>query len=455
MDDRRPMNVAILGAGHVGLVTGACLADAGNRVWCVDVNAAKIDQLKRGEVPFYEPGLQQLVRSNLRQRRLSFDTDAKEALRQSRTAIVAVDTPAREDGTADISRVLAAAATIGEHIDERTVVVNRSTATVGTAEQMRKTIAAALAARGRNTPFAVVANPEFVRAGTAIADFRNPDRVVVGTEDARAADVLANLYAPFVHHRQTIEVMDARSAELTKYAANAMLATRISLMNELANLAERVGADIVRVQRAIGADPRIGSQGIDAGCGYGGPCLPKDVRALVRMAADVGYDMPLVREVEAVNQRQRSLLAEKLFDYFDGSLAGRTIAVWGLAFKPATDDLGAAPGCATIDAILDADGCARAYDPAAKGTARQRYGNKVGVVLCDCREDALAGADALVVATEWAEFREPDFTAIKKVLKNPAIFDGRNLYDPHQLADLGFDHIAIGRGNVAARHDDG
>lgn len=449
------MNIAILGAGHVGLVTGACFADVGNQVWCVDVNAGKIDQLRRGDVPFYEPGLRQLVRRNLQQRRLSFATDAKEALRQSRTVLVAVDTPAGEDGTADISRVLAAAATIGEHIDERTVVVNRSTVTVGTAERMRETVAAALAARGRNVPFAVVANPEFVRAGTAIADFRNPDRVVVGTEDAQAADVLADLYAPFVHDRHAIEVMDARSAELTKYAANAMLATRISLMNELANLAERVGADIVRVQRAVGADPRIGSQGIDAGCGYGGSCLPKDLRALVQMAAGAGYDMQLVREVEAVNQRQRSLLAKKLLDYFDGSLAGRTIAVWGLAFKPDTDDLGAAPGCATIDAILDADGCVRAYDPGAKRTARQRYGKNAGVVLCECGEDALAGADALVVATEWAEFREPDFAVIKKVLKRPAIFDGRNLYDPHRLADLGFDHIAIGRGNDAARHDDG
>ena len=446
------MNITIFGTGYVGLVTGACFAEMGNQVLCVDVDAAKIAKLKRGELSIFEPGLGPLVRANHRAGRLAFTTDADCVIRAGGVIVIAVGTPGREDGAADLQHVLAVASTIGEHICEHTIVLDKSTVPVGTRIVSGRPLSPPWPSEGwtfRSPWSPTRSSSKKVRA---VADFMRPDRIIIGSDDVYAAGVVERLYAPFIRNHDRVLKMDVRSAELTKYAANVMLATRISLMNEFANLAERLGADIEAVRHGVGSDPRIGHHFSYAGCGYGGSCFPKDVRAVMHMAEEVGYDMEITRHVEAVNERQKTALVKKMADYFGGSLAGRTLALWGLAFKPNTDDMREAPSHAIMEALWDAGAGVRAYDPQALDTARRRYGDRSDLVLCENREDTLVDADALAVVTEWNEFRSPDFGAIKAALKHAAVFDGRNLYDPALLADLGFDHIAIGRGNIAARH---
>ena len=444
------MDITIFGTGYVGLVTGACFAEMGNRVVCIDVDAAKIAALARSEVPLFEPGLAPLVAANQSGGRLRFTLDAAAGVAHGEAIFVAVGTPGDEDGTADLRHVLAAARTIGEHLDHDAVVVTKSTVPVGTAERVRETIGEALAKRQSTARCAAVANPEFLKEGNAVADFMKPDRIVIGSDAAWAAQKIEQLYAPFNRSHDKVLHMDLRSAELTKYAANVMLAARISLMNEFANLAERLGADVEAVRQGIGADPRIGYHFIYPGCGYGGSCFPKDVRALVRMAEDAGYDAAMARATDAVNERQKQRLFEKLRGCLGGTLAGRTIALWGLAFKPNTDDMREAPSRTLIDALMDAGAAVRAYDPHALETARQLYREQPALTLCDNRDDALEGADALVVATEWNEFRSPDFAAVKAALAQPIIVDGRNLYDRDALEAHGFVYEAIGRGTPPA-----
>ena len=446
------MDITIFGSGFVGLVTGACFAEMGNHVVCVDIDETKVARLQAGDVPIFEPGLETLLRANLNAGRLAFTVDARRAMDHGDVVFIAVGTPPDEDGAADIGHVVNAAEAIGEHLARPAIIVNKSTVPVGTAERVKDTIAGALARRDADIRFVVVANPEFLKEGAAVGDFMKPDRIIVGSDDPDATQVLDRLYRPFNRSHDRMQHMAVRSAEMTKYAANVMLAAKISLMNEFANLADRVGADIEDVRRGIGADPRIGHHFIYAGCGYGGSCLPKDVRAVARLAAEAGYDAELVRAVEGVNERQKHVLAEKLLGYFGDSLAGRTMALWGLAFKPDTDDMREAPSRSLMEAVWRAGGCVRAYDPQAMDEARRLYGERPDLVLCQRREDALAGADALLVATEWHEFRTLDYPTLRRTLKQPVIFDGRNLYDPALLAEQGIDHIGIGRGNLSARH---
>ena len=454
----KPMQISIFGTGYVGLVTGACFAEMGNHVVCVDIDPDKVAALGRGEVPIYEPGLDALVAQNQRAGRLAFTTDAAFGVDQGEIVFVAVGTPSDEDGSADLAHVLDVARAVGTHMAKPTVVATKSTVPVGAADRIRARIAATLAERGADVPFAVLANPEFLKEGAAVADFMKPDRIVIGSErdgsdfDARAARLLEGLYAPFNRNHDKVLHMDVRSAELTKYAANAMLATKISMMNEIANLSDRLGADIESVRQGIGADPRIGYHFIYPGCGFGGSCFPKDVRALIRMAAEVDYDATITRGVAAVNARQKSILVDKMIDYF-GELRGKTVALWGLAFKPNTDDMREAPSQAVIAAITAGGGRVQAYDPQALDEAARIYGERSDVVLCASADAALADADALAVVTEWNEFRSPDFDAVKAALRSPVVFDGRNLYDPAALRERGFDHIAIGRGlHRDARH---
>ena len=446
------MEITIFGSGYVGLVTGACFAEMGNHVLCVDVDEAKVEQLQAGEVPIVEPGLEILVRTNLDAGRLAFTVDAKRAMDHGEMVFIAVGTPSDGDGAADLRHVLDAAAAIGEHLARSTIVVDKSTVPVGTADRVKDTIAAALARRKADIRFAVVSNPEFLKEGSAVADFMKPDRIIVGSDDDSATRALDRLYRSFNRNHDKILHMDVRSAEMTKYAANVMLATKISLMNEFANFADRVGVDIEAVRRGIGADPRIGYDFIYPGCGYGGSCFPKDTRAFAKMAAKVGYDAEIVRAVEAVNERQKQVLAEKLFDYFGGSFHGRTLALWGLAFKPDTDDMREAPSRALMETVWRAAGTVRAYDPQAMAEARRLYGDRHDLVLCQYRDDALVGADALLVATECREFRSLDFDTVRRALKQPVVFDGRNLYDPAAMAEHGIVHIGIGRGNVVVRN---
>ena len=439
------MNVTIFGTGYVGLVTGACFAEMGNRVLCVDVDEDKIAMLKDGRIPIYEPGLAALVASNKAADRLTFSADPKAGVMHADIVFLAVGTPARSDGSTDLRNVFAVAASIGEHLDHPVVVASKSTVPVGTADEIARIIQAKLAERGTDVRFAVVSNPEFLKEGAAVSDFMRPDRIVLGSSDERATRLLEELYAPFNRNRDKILHMDVRSAELTKYAANVMLATRISLMNEFANFADRVGADIEAVRHGIGSDPRIGYQFIYAGCGYGGSCFPKDVRAMAYMADEVGQPAVIVRSVEAVNQRQKRIVVDRLSEHFGGDLSGRTLALWGLSFKPNTDDMREAPSRVVMEAAWAAGATVRAYDPAALVAAAKLYGPRHDLILCGHRDEALVGADALVVVTEWNEFRSPDFDAIKAALKHPVIADGRNLYDPETLAALGFTHIGIGR----------
>ncbi|HUY83599.1 MAG TPA: UDP-glucose/GDP-mannose dehydrogenase family protein [Steroidobacteraceae bacterium] len=438
------MKVTIFGSGYVGLVTAACLADAGNQVICVDVNACKIEMLQRGEVPLHERGLDTLIRRNAAAGRLTFTLDAAAGVAHGLFQLIAVGTPPGEDGSADLRHVLAVARTIGEHMNEYKVVITKSTVPVGTADKVRGTLRTALRKRGVALDCDTVSNPEFLKEGDAIADFMKPDRVVVGTESDRAAHLMRQLYEPFTRNHDRMMVMDIRSAELTKYAANSMLATKISFMNELANLAERVGADIESVRHGIGSDPRIGYAFIYPGLGYGGSCFPKDVKALTRSAADVGYEMRILAAVDQVNQRQKMRLFEKIEAHF-GDLTGKTIAVWGLAFKPNTDDMREAASRSLLEALWSAGAQVRAYDPIAMAEARRLYGERDDLTLCASAAEALTDADALAIVTEWQEFRSPDFRAIKDRLRQPVIFDGRNLYDPAQMAALGFDYEGIGR----------
>jgi len=440
------LQITIFGSGYVGLVTGACLADAGNEVVCVDIDEAKIARLNAGEVPIHEPGLDDLIARNRKKGRIKFTNDAKAAVAHGLFQIIAVGTPPDEDGSADLRHVLAVARTIGEHMDDYKVVMTKSTVPVGTSDKVKATVAATLIARGVQVDFDVVSNPEFLKEGAAIADFMKPDRVIVGTDNPRTAELLKVLYDPFTRNHQRMIIMDLRSAELTKYAANAMLATKISFMNELANLAERLGADIEKVRAGIGSDPRIGYSFIYPGAGYGGSCFPKDVKALARSAKDAGHEARILAAVEAVNDRQKHVLFDKISKFFGGRLAGRTVAVWGLAFKPNTDDLREAPSRVLIEALWKAGAKVRAYDPVAMGEAKRIYGARDDFALVGSAAEALDGADVLAICTEWQEFRSPDFARFKGVLKQPVVFDGRNLYEPSLMARQGIRYFAIGRG---------
>jgi UDPglucose 6-dehydrogenase len=432
----------------VGLVTGACIAQAGNHVICVDIDEAKVAALNAGQIPIYEPGLEEIVTRNHAAGRLSFTTDVAAGVRHGELQFIAVGTPKNEDGSADLRHVLTVAETIGRHMTDYKVVVDKSTVPVGTGDRVREAIAAVLAGRKARVEFDVVSNPEFLKEGAAVADFMKPDRIIVGTESARAAELLRQLYEPFSRSHDKLIVMDVRSAELTKYAANVMLATKISLMNELANIAERYGADIEQVRVGIGSDPRIGYSFIYPGCGYGGSCFPKDVHALIRSAEEIGYEAELVQAVDNVNNRQKHTLFRKVSAHYGGKLNGRTLAVWGLAFKPNTDDMREAPSRVLMEALWKAGARVRAYDPQSMAETARIYGNRPDLKLCASADEALEGADGLVIVTEWQEFRSPDFERIRKALSAPVIFDGRNLYDPKLLAKLGFAHYAIGRGKA-------
>jgi len=445
------MNVTIFGTGYVGLVTGTCLAEMGNDVVCVDVDAAKVERLNRGEIPIFEPGLDELVEANRAAGRLRFTTEAAPAIAHGEVVFIAVGTPPDEDGSADLRHVLAVAATIGRHIGGYTVVVNKSTVPVGTADRVRAAIAQQLAARGADIAFDVVSNPEFLKEGDAVNDCMRPDRIVVGSDSPRAIALLRDLYAPFNRNHERLVLMDLRSAELTKYAANAMLATKISFMNEMANIAERVGADIELVRHGIGSDPRIGYHFIYPGAGYGGSCFPKDVQALERTARAHGYEARLLTAVEAVNDAQKSKLFELLRQHFSGGLAGRTIAVWGLAFKPNTDDMREAPSRRLLEQLWQAGARVRAFDPEARSETARIYGPRGDLVLCEDAYAALDGADALVLVTEWKAFRSPDFKRVARTLRTPVLFDGRNIYEPRVVEAAGLAYYGIGRGRSVLR----
>jgi UDPglucose 6-dehydrogenase len=439
------MRITIFGSGYVGLVTGACLADAGNHVICVDVDQRKVEMLNGGEVPIHEPGLDAIVKRNFAAGRLRFTTNAKEGVDHGQYQLIAVGTPPDEDGSADLRYVLAVARTIGEHMTEYKIVITKSTVPVGTADKVRAAVADSLKLRGATVEYDTVSNPEFLKEGAAIADFMKPDRVVVGTDSVRATEHMRILYEPFTHNRDRMIAMDVRSAELTKYAANAMLATKISFMNELANLAEHCGADIEAVRFGIGSDPRIGHSFIYPGVGYGGSCFPKDVKALMRSAEELGYRANILAAVESVNNRQKTVLFNKIEAHF-GNVRDKTIAVWGLAFKPNTDDMREAPSRVLMEALWNSGAKVRAFDPVAMPECERIYGQRADLTLCKSSPEVLDGADALAIVTEWREFRSPDFDYIKATLKSPVIFDGRNLYDPAHMARAGFSYYAIGRG---------
>jgi UDPglucose 6-dehydrogenase len=436
----------MIGSGYVGLVTGACFADTGNEVLCLDLDARKIAMLNEGRIPIYEPGLEAIVARNVNAGRLRFTTDSAEGVDFGTVQIIAVGTPPDGDGSADLRNVVAAAHNIGRHMRAYRLIVDKSTVPVGTADMVRSAVAEELAARGIEVPYSVVSNPEFLKEGAAVEDFMKPDRVVVGSDDERATQFMRALYAPFQRSHERMLVMDVRSAELTKYAANAMLATRISFMNELANLAERLGADIEQVRRGIGSDPRIGYHFLYAGCGYGGSCFPKDVQALQRTAADNGMQLRVLQAVEQVNHDQKRLLLAKVMRRFGERLDGRRFALWGLAFKANTDDMREAPSRAVIDGLLERGARVLAYDPAAEQEARRLYAGRPGLDYAATPMAALDGADALIVVTEWKEFRSPDFADIRSRLREPVLFDGRNLYDPAMVRSAGLEYHGVGRG---------
>ncbi|MET0231680.1 MAG: UDP-glucose/GDP-mannose dehydrogenase family protein [Rhodanobacteraceae bacterium] len=440
------MRVIIFGTGYVGLVTGTCLAEVGNDVTCVDVDADKIARLERGEIPIYEPGLEPLVRANHKSGRLRFTTDAEAAMAQAQIIFIAVGTPPDEDGSADLTHVLEVARTIGRAIARPAVVVNKSTVPVGTADSVRAAIAGELAVRGVDFAFDVVSNPEFLKEGDAVQDCMRPDRIIIGADNPRAVDALKVLYAPFNRNHERIVQMDVRSAELTKYAANAMLATKISFMNEIANIAEQVGADVEQVRRGIGSDPRIGYHFIYPGAGYGGSCFPKDVKALAYSSRAHGHEPRLLDAVEAVNAQQKRKLFTLVERHFEGRLAGRTIALWGLAFKPNTDDMREAPSRTILESLWNAGVTVRAYDPEAIDEAQRIYGKRDDLVLCEQPYAALDGADALVVVTEWKAFRSPDLDRIRASLREHVIFDGRNIFEPKAIEAAGIAYYGIGRG---------
>ncbi|MBL0141262.1 MAG: UDP-glucose/GDP-mannose dehydrogenase family protein [Betaproteobacteria bacterium] len=439
------MKVSIVGTGYVGLVTGACLADVGNHVLCLDVDERKIGMLRRGEIPIYEPGLIEVVQANVAAGRLSFTTDPVQSARFGRVQMIAVGTPPGEDGSADLQYVLAAARSVATHMDGPRVIVDKSTVPVGTADKVRAEVAKTLATRGAALAFSVVSNPEFLKEGAAVEDFMRPDRIVIGADDPGAIEAMRELYAPFQRNHERLQVMDIRSAELTKYAANAMLATRISFMNELALLAERLGADIEHVRKGIGSDPRIGYHFLYPGAGFGGSCFPKDVTALLRTAQENGIDLKVVRAVEEANDRQKGVLVQKIARRFGEDLAGRRIALWGLAFKPNTDDMREAPSRVVIDGLLARGATVTAFDPVAMPEARHLYAGEPRVRFAADALDAAVGADALAIITEWKAFRSPDFDELKRRLASPVIFDGRNLYEPAMVRAQGFEYFPIGR----------
>ncbi|MBO3701666.1 MAG: UDP-glucose/GDP-mannose dehydrogenase family protein [Candidatus Accumulibacter sp.] len=439
------MKITVIGTGYVGLVSGTCLADVGNDVLCLDVDAEKIRILKEGGIPIFEPGLDAMVKANVDAGRLRFTTDVEEAVAHGLLQFIAVGTPPDEDGSADLQYVVAAARNVGRFMTGYKVVVDKSTVPVGTADKVQAALAEELAARGESIDYSVVSNPEFLKEGAALEDFMKPDRIVVGTEDPRAIDVMRELYAPFQRNHERLLVMDVRSAELTKYAANAMLATRISFMNELANLSERLGADIELVRKGIGSDPRIGFDFLYPGAGYGGSCFPKDVQALIRTAHAAGHELKVLQAVEDANDAQKSVLTQKIVKRLGEDLSGKTIALWGLAFKPNTDDMREAPSRGLIADLLARGARVRAYDPVAGHEAQRIFAGETRIAFVDKPMLAVQGADVLAIVTEWKEFRAPDFPAIKALLKTPAIFDGRNLYDPAVPRRAGLEYFAIGR----------
>ena len=439
------MKITVFGSGYVGLVTGACLADVGNQVMCMDVDQSKIERLKQGIIPIYEPGLEEMVKDNMAAGRLHFTTDVQEAVDFGLFQFIAVGTPPDEDGSADLRYVLAVAKSVAEHMDDYKIIVDKSTVPVGTADKVKQAVTEVLAGRGEPIEFDVVSNPEFLKEGSALDDFMKPDRIIIGTDNPRTAELLKALYAPFNRSRERVITMDIRSAELTKYAANAMLATKISFMNELANLAERLGADIEQVRHGIGSDSRIGYSFIYPGCGYGGSCFPKDVKALERTAKEMGYHAELLNAVENVNDRQKHRLFEKISAHYPGGIKGKIFALWGLAFKPNTDDMREAPSRVLLEALIEAGAAVKAYDPEAMSEAQRIYGNKEGLIYCDDQNDTLDNADALVIVTEWKQFRSPDFEQLSGQLKDKVIFDGRNMYEPKFVKHAGLQYYAIGR----------
>ncbi|MBR6945970.1 MAG: UDP-glucose/GDP-mannose dehydrogenase family protein [Prevotella sp.] len=438
------MNIAIVGTGYVGLVTGACFVDTGANVTCVDVDEKKIASLRNGDIPIYEPGLDALVDKNVKAGRLKFSTSLPEILNEQQLVFTAVGTPPDEDGSADLKYVLQVAKTIGEHMQKYIVVVTKSTVPVGTAQKVKETIQAELDRRGVEIPFDIASNPEFLKEGSAIKDFMSPDRVVVGVESEKAKKLLTRLYKPFLTNNFRVIFMDIPSAEMTKYAANSMLATRISFMNDIANLCELVGADVNMVRAGIGSDTRIGRKFLYAGCGYGGSCFPKDVKALIQTADKVGYSMEVIKAVDRVNEYQKSILFRKLQKAYRGEpLRGKTIALWGLSFKPETDDMRESTALVMIDLLLQAGITIRAYDPVAMKECQRRYGDKV--IYCKDKYDAVSDADALLLLTEWKEFRLPSWEVIHKVMRRPLVIDGRNILDSEELLELGFEYHCIGK----------
>ncbi|MCR4299258.1 MAG: UDP-glucose/GDP-mannose dehydrogenase family protein [Gallionella sp.] len=446
------MKITVIGSGYVGLVSGACLAELGNDVICLDVDPRKIEILSTGGVPIYEPGLGEVIKSNVAAGRLRFTTDVTESVAHGLVQMIAVGTPSGEDGSADLQYVIAAARAIGRAMTEYKVIVDKSTVPVGTADKVRQAVQEELNKRGLvpqspglSPAFSVVSNPEFLKEGAAIEDFNRPDRIVIGAEDEQAIRVMREMYAPFQRNHDRLMVMDIKSAELTKYAANAMLATRISFMNELANLAEKVGADIEHVRKGIGSDQRIGYHFLYAGCGYGGSCFPKDVRALKRTAEELGMPLRVLQAVEDVNDAQKSVLLGKITRHFGDNLKGKHFALWGLAFKPGTDDMREATSRVVMEGLWERGATVTAYDPVAMKETRHIFGERADLRYADNPKDALHGADALVIVTEWKAFKSPDFNVIKARLKNPVIFDGRNLFEPADMKALGFEYHGIGR----------
>lgn len=439
------MKIAVVGTGYVGLVTGACLSDLGNNVWCVDVNEEKINALKNGEIPIYEQGLEDLVMNNFKAGTLKFTTKIHQALADSDICFIAVGTPMGEDGSADLHYVLGVAESIGQYMDHHMYIIDKSTVPVGTAQKVRAKVQEELDKRGSSLTFDVISNPEFLKEGTAISDCQRPDRIVIGTDNDNAAKVMKELYLPLVRNNENIIFMDIASAEMTKYTANAMLATKISFMNEISNICERVGADVNKVRLGIGSDKRIGYSFIYPGCGYGGSCFPKDVQALIKTSKDFGYTTKILNAVEEVNFEQKHVIPRKVVERFGEDLTGKTFAIWGLAFKPDTDDMRQAAAITIINELTKRGAKVKAYDPKAEKEARVCYlkDNK-NVEYCDSKYTVLVDADAMILVTEWKEFRQPDFIEIKKRLKNPVIFDGRNQFDAHSLSDKGFEYYQIG-----------
>ncbi|WP_027331212.1 UDP-glucose dehydrogenase family protein [Marinimicrobium agarilyticum] len=440
------MKVTVFGTGYVGLVQGAILSEVGHDVICVDVDAAKVERLKNGDIPIYEPGLEPIVTENYAAGRLHFTTDAAEAVKHGEIQFIAVGTPPDEDGSADLKYVLAVAETIATHMEKRQVIIDKSTVPVGTADKVKAKVAETLEKLGRtDLEFDVVSNPEFLKEGSAVADCMKPDRIIIGTDSDYAEEVMRELYAPFNRNHDKVMIMDVRSAELTKYAANCMLATKISFINEIANLAELLGADIESVRKGIGSDPRIGYQFIYPGVGYGGSCFPKDVQALIRAADQINFDAKVLKSVEARNHEQKTTLFQKINKHYGGDLKGKTFALWGLSFKPNTDDMREAPSRVLMEALWAAGAKVQAYDPEAMEETQRIYSSRDDLNLCGTKESALRGADALIIVTEWQAFRAPDFDLLKEQLAQPLIFDGRNLYDPKRMVKKGFTYYSVGR----------